>query len=549
MSQSPVQLIQKRKIAYILGIIAILILLAFLGVPGGTNEDGEGFRGGKLAQLRREAGLSEGQLGKIDPASQTMRLATFGMRGVAAAILWEKANEFKMKKDWTNFSTTLEQIAKLEPHFPKVWQFQGWNTAYNVSVEFDDYRERYHWVIKGVEYLKNGIAYNENIPKLYIEVGRTLSQKIGRADESKQFRRLFREDDLYHGTRPVQERDNWLCGREWYLMSERKYEAGNSIDNLADSLLYSFSSMCLMNYADYLEKDGIFGEVAAKAYQDALVDWVSNYGAREFKVVTWDEIQAKLPESERGKLRIHLEDYESLRAEQAEYSRQIDALAPGIREEIQKERIAKLSEAEKPYVTMKEEDLRLPPDRALWGSVQNMIKVSDRSVTDRMKVTDSLKGKPLEQALDLARKGEELETQTRQINIDRGIMNYAFWKLHANVEQMPKALEAQQLIWQAQQSMKQSDIAAGEQFAQGFRAWRAVFDDPSMLELRTDAQYFRDWLDDIEQYRKFLASIDEELPADFPLSEVIEWNSSMEEMQSQAMEAERLEKADPDRPM
>ncbi|MDD3469656.1 MAG: hypothetical protein PHE53_06705, partial [Thermoguttaceae bacterium] len=104
MSQNPVQLIQKRKIAYILGIIAILILLAFLGVPGGASEDGESFRGGKLAQLRREAGLSEGQLGKIDPASQTMRLATFGMRGVAAAILWEKANEFKMKKDWTNFS-------------------------------------------------------------------------------------------------------------------------------------------------------------------------------------------------------------------------------------------------------------------------------------------------------------------------------------------------------------------------------------------------------------------------------------------------------------
>ena len=557
MSQNPVQLIQKRKIGYILGIIALLIVLAFLGTPGviGESASGEGgFRGGKLARLRYESGLSEGQLGKIDPASQTMRLATFGMRGVAAAILWEKANEFKMKKDWTNFSTTLEQIARLEPHFPKVWQFQGWNTAYNVSAEFDDFRERYHWVIKGVEYLKNGISFNENIPKLYVEVGRTISQKIGRADESRQFRRLFREDDLYHGSRPVVERDNWLCGREWYLQGERTYEEGNSIDNLAESMLYVSAPMCLVDYADNLEKDGIFGEKAAKAYQDALNDWVNNYGQREFRVVTWDELTRKVPESERGKLRIRLGDLESLQKRQAEFSAQIDQLAPGIREGLYQEKLSQLSEEERQALEMKLEEMRLPRERILHDMAVKQLQIPDRHVTDRMKVTDSLKGKPLEQALDLVRESEALDPMVRQIQTDRGTINYNYWKLHSRVEQHPAALEAQERIWEARRAAKQSDVAASDLFLQGFAAWRKVFDDPDpeMVAVRTDDQYFSDWYEDIEAYQKFLASMDmdDEFPADFPLAEVLEWSADQERIRAAAMEAERQRtQQDPNRPI
>ncbi|MDO4558347.1 MAG: hypothetical protein Q4C47_05225, partial [Planctomycetia bacterium] len=431
-------------------------------------------------------------------------------------------------------------------------QFQGWNTAYNVSAEFDDYRKRYEWVIKGIEYLKNGISYNENIPKLYVEVGRTVSQKIGRADESRQFRRLFRGDNQYHGSRPVAERDNWLCGREWYLLGERKYEEGNSIDNLAESMLYLWAPMCLMNYADNLEKDGVFGEQAAKAYQDALHAWVDDYGRREFRVVTWDELVAKLPESERGKLRIRVGDLESLQKQQEEYSAAIDRLAPGIREELRQEKIAGLSGEDRLALEMNPEDIRLPREQYIREGVLNRIRVPDRHVTDRMKVTDSLKGKPLEQALDIVRQSEELDPKIRQIRADRGTVNYEYWRLHARVEQHPSALEAQELIWRARRAVKQSDIEAGDLFARGFAAWRKVFDDPdpAVSKIRTDDQYFSDWYADIEAYQKFLASIDEELPADFPLAEVLEWSADQEQMREAAMEAERQRsQQDPDRPI
>ena len=106
-----------------------------------------------------------------------MKLSTFGMRGVATAVLWLKSNDYKKKKDWTNFAAALNQIIRLEPHFASVWQHQAWNIAYNVSVEFDDYRERYRWVIKGIEFLIRGVDYNKKNPRLYADVGWDIAQR------------------------------------------------------------------------------------------------------------------------------------------------------------------------------------------------------------------------------------------------------------------------------------------------------------------------------------------------------------------------------------
>ena len=148
------------------------------------------------------------------------------MRGVAANILWEKATDYKMRKDWTNFGATLNQITKVQPNFINVWTNQAWNLSYNISVEFDDYRERYRWVIKGFEFLDEGIKYNKDQPRLQWEMGRMVSQKIGKADEVKQYRRLLADDTDYRDSLPLDMRDacldyrgrpdNWLVGKGWY---------------------------------------------------------------------------------------------------------------------------------------------------------------------------------------------------------------------------------------------------------------------------------------------------------------------------------------------
>ncbi len=76
-----------RKVVYLSAIALLLIPLALISAPAETAEKG----GGLLSRMRRKENLSQAQLGKIDPASASMSLATLGMRGVAANVLWGRA--------------------------------------------------------------------------------------------------------------------------------------------------------------------------------------------------------------------------------------------------------------------------------------------------------------------------------------------------------------------------------------------------------------------------------------------------------------------------
>jgi len=206
------------------------------------------------------------------------------MRGIAANLLWEKAIEYKKKKDWTNLAATLNQIIKLQPNFIEVWKHQAWNLSYNVSVEFDDYRDRYAWVMRGINFLIDGVKWNEMEPRLYADVGWFISQKIGRADEHKQFRRLFREDDDFHqrnaklhptrDERLLDERDNWLVGKQWYLDAEDLVDNRGAVLRGKSPLLFRSSApMCQINYADAIEDEGTFGRRAIRAWEVAGNEW------------------------------------------------------------------------------------------------------------------------------------------------------------------------------------------------------------------------------------------------------------------------------------
>ena len=276
-----------RKIIYGTIIAVLLIPMYVISRPAMREPGPQGrlTEGGILAQLRSKNRLSQADLGEIDPASESMRLVTLGMRGVAANLLWERANRYKREKDWDNLTATLNQISRLQPNFVSVWQFQGWNLAYNVSVEFDDYRSRYQWVKRGIDFLREGIRYNAEEPVLDWEVGWTFGHKLGKADEQLQFRRLFREDRDYHddlsaninmddtigpGNRP----DNWLTGRQWFLKAEDLVESGVPIrGRLVDEsgrikrgktpvLFHSYPPKWLINYAIAMEDEGNLDEAA-----------------------------------------------------------------------------------------------------------------------------------------------------------------------------------------------------------------------------------------------------------------------------------------------
>jgi hypothetical protein len=315
-----------RKVVYLCAIGLLLVPVSWLSAPATRSSvSGQGSSGGKLARLRADYKLSQANLGEIDPASETIKLATLGMRGIAANLLWEKANHYKMTEDWTSFSATLEQITKLQPNFVTVWQYQAWNLSYNVSYEFDDYRDRYYWVMRGIDFLEDGTRYNENDPQLLWDMGWFLGYKIGRADEHVLYRRLFKNDEEYHpADRPREMRDNWLLGKQWLRKAQYAVDNyGKDVKGRTDLIFHSYPALWQMYYAATIESEGVFGEVARRAWATAAEDW-QQYGQR--MIPMYDNTVVQL-----GRL-------EYYRQQVDENQQQLDALAPGLTEIIEEER-------------------------------------------------------------------------------------------------------------------------------------------------------------------------------------------------------------------
>lgn len=493
-----------RKIAYFVAIAVLLVPLSALSMPSSIGGTGQENPGGKLARLRKAHGLSQANLGEIDPASETMKLATLGFRGIATNVLWHNANEYKKHEDWTNLSTTLEQLAKLQPNFISVWQFQGWNLSYNVSVEFDDYHDRYAWVVKGINYLKRGEQYNQNEPELLHDIGWFISQKIGMADEKKQFRRLFKEDDDFHPPdRPRDQRDNWLVGKLWYLEAERAVDTlGKPIGGDGPLLFYSYAPKAQMSYAAALEKDGTHGEVARNEWKQAADDWRA-YGARGLLMSSG--------------ARIHLNDEERAFAEAEKYEKQLAGMMQGVYEQLTAERRASLTpEQREAFDTPQDE--RTDEQHQLAAEARRLLEINPEDVAKRIEREDPEKGA---EARRIARLAMDARLHANLIDRQRHTVNFEYWRLRCEFEQTDDALAAREAIYQGDQALQRADLLTAKAlYDQGMKHWRRVFD--QFPRIRDDSTAGQNLIEVIVRYRDILNEIDEPFPQDFILRDIIE---------------------------
>jgi len=493
-----------RKNIYVLAMVVLLVPLYWLGRPSSADSKrGQGSPGGILAQLRNEHGLSQTQLGQIDPASETIRLATFGMRSVACLVLWEKANEYYKRKDWPNFSATVEQNIRLQPNFVSVWRFQSFVFTYNCSVQFDDYRERYRWVMRGIDFLRKGIEYNQHEAILPYDVGWYISQKIGRADESKEYRQLFKADDKFHGARPLPLRDNWLVGKEWYRRAERLVDTDRAAAaNMKKSpvLFRSEAPMCQMNYADTLEKEGTFDEVAQNEWKKAADEW-QQYGA------------LPMPTSDEAHPRIHLNDQEDYERAARQKAEELDALEPGLRDKILEEKRAALSGAQR-------EALDVPPPERTSKQHELAAEAENKLIITHDEVARRITGRQRREALKLARGANENEQVARLIRHYREIVNFDYWRLRAEVEQTDEAIAAHKWVFKANEALALGELPDAEKyFDLGLRAWRKVLD--KFPALKENAVTGRDLMDIVKRYRALLEQLDDPFPKDFILKDIV----------------------------
>lgn len=126
----------------------------------------------KLAYTDR---VEEGQ-----PPEVALGIALGAFRGLFVNMLWIRANDLKQEGKFFELNQLAEAITRLQPRFPRVWVFHAWNMAYNISVSTQTRAERWYWVQKGIQLLRNrGIAANPNDMLLHKELAWIFLHKIG----------------------------------------------------------------------------------------------------------------------------------------------------------------------------------------------------------------------------------------------------------------------------------------------------------------------------------------------------------------------------------
>lgn len=149
--------------------------------------------------------LKEIDLGEVDLQGSAARFMLVSFRGPLICGLWWEAIERQTKHEWAELQILIRSIAKLQPYFRRPWEFQGWNLAYNVSVEFDRVQDKYFFIAEGVQWLVEGErhtrsrVYNEQTgtkqevgePGLRGYIGEVIQFKMNHADEHRTYKCLF----------------------------------------------------------------------------------------------------------------------------------------------------------------------------------------------------------------------------------------------------------------------------------------------------------------------------------------------------------------------
>lgn len=117
---------------------------------------------------------------ELSPGINLAMIALSGARGILSEILWHHANNLQREDRYIELVPLAEWITRLDPRASKAWMYQAWNLAYNVSVMMPDGEDRWPWVQRGIDLLKEGVLkWNPGDPALCRELSWTYDYKIG----------------------------------------------------------------------------------------------------------------------------------------------------------------------------------------------------------------------------------------------------------------------------------------------------------------------------------------------------------------------------------
>ena len=124
-------------------------------------------------------------------------VALGGFRGLISNLLWIRANDLQLDDKFFEAAQLADWITDLEPHFSQVWLFQAWNMAYNISIKFKDFPDRWRWVERAIELLRDdGLRYNPDDVLIYRELAWIFQHKMGQNldDANMYFKQQWAEE-------------------------------------------------------------------------------------------------------------------------------------------------------------------------------------------------------------------------------------------------------------------------------------------------------------------------------------------------------------------
>ncbi len=479
-----------RKIVYAAVIVALLVPTGFLSLPAVTEDTGApgGLRqtgGGMIDQVRERHGLNNARLGDVDPTSETIKLALLGLRGVAANILWSQANEYKKKEDWTKMIATVDTITLLQPYFEQVWWFQGWNIAYNVSVEWDDYRDRYYWVKQGIEYLLRGVRRNNDSPTLLYWTGWVISHKMGKSDERTQFRAIFRQDDEFHDEIFAQDqqlahRDSWYVGKVYMRRAHDVLDRfpDRTFSGTARSIFYASPGLNNFYWPIALVTEGILSDEVRQRWALGETEWS---GSR----VTPDRV---IPLGLR-ELALALEPHIKIQLNRREEFLE--------RREAAWQQLAELAQTV---------GMTIEPN--VWDL--------DRAMTDRQSdaqgIVQQYLGDVADQAQPILDEILLCEHRAHWIGQYRDVVNFEYWRTRTQAEQSPDAAAVRQRLVTARQAHKvDADLwTARDDYAKTLEHWRLIL--AAYPDLQADDLTAEDVFEIIVDYQTVLNQLEDSFP-------------------------------------
>ena len=533
-----------RKIIYIAIIGALLIPLSMISRPETRDKEGKiADAGGMLSVLREEHDLSQAKMSEIDPASETMKLASLGLRGVAVNMLWMQATEHKKKENYEQLASTLQALTKIQPNFVKVWEHQAHNLAYNVSMEFDDYEYRYQWVKRGIGFLKQGIAYNKRDHRITDQLGFFTGNKFGKSDEKLSFRRMFRNDEEYHYDMSdyidpddyyqsaAYGHDNWKMAYQWYDYSRTLVEEKSCRQMRSDLLFYMWRPAQLRNQAlGLLDEERPAAEIQ-EIWERAASEWL-DYGNQRISNTLGVTVTLEEMSKYEADVKSWREKFDAFRTREGS-----DALTIG---EVRQQMIGDLisdrdiPEGEMALLELSSDELDDQQTRTV-NRLKAMLASLERELDPQL-VLETRDDDRFE-ANKIVGEIAQLNTKMSTIGRNGGTVNYNYWRGRTQSESESETLDAHRAIYDAEEMWRQSiyddeydfDYKTKQKtitkrgaitlYEDAFKKWHNVFKKYPVLK---EGVFADDLMDKAHVYAEMLNITNREWPEDFPMQELID---------------------------